>query len=72
MEIKGEADLKNVSKIDKNRILKDLPYKFILSLKDFKYEYPKVAKVNVNVENMLKENTELYGRLESREYAYKQ
>lgn len=55
-EIKGEADLKNVSKIDKNRILKDLPYKFILSLKDFKYEYPKVAKV----------------KCKCRKYAYKQ
>lgn len=63
LEIKGEADLKNVSKIDKNRILKDLPYKFILSLKDFKYEYPKVAKVNVNVENMLISNKGLKGNI---------
>ena len=60
--IDGFVDLVDIAKLDKEDIIRSLPYKLHIKSKELNYEYPKVIKLKASTDVTLT-NEELYGSL---------
>ena len=60
--IDGFVDLVDIAKLDKEDIIRSLPYKLHIKSKELNYEYPKVIKLKASTDITLT-NEELYGNL---------
>ena len=60
--IDGFVDLANISKLDKEDLIRTLPYKLHLKMDSFYYVYPEVIKISGSTE-ITATNEEVYGNL---------
>lgn len=62
LNIDGFVDLTNITKLSKDNMIRELPYKLHFKMDDFNYAYPEVIKLNASTEVTIT-NEELYGNL---------
>lgn len=60
--IDGFVDLANISKLDKEDLIRTLPYKLHFKMNNFNYAYPEVIKLSASTE-LTVTNEEVYGNL---------
>ena len=60
--IDGFVDLSNISKLDKEDLIRTLPYKLHFKMNNFNYAYPEVIKLSASTE-LTVTNEEVYGNL---------
>ena len=60
--IDGFIDLANISKLDKEDLIRTLPYKLHFKMNNFNYAYPEVIKLSASTE-LTATNEEVYGNL---------
>ena len=62
LDIDGFVDLANISKLDKEDLIRTLPYKLHFKMNNFNYFYPEVIKLSASTELTIT-NEEVYGNL---------
>ena len=60
--VDGFVDLANISKLDKEDLIRTLPYKLHFKMNNFNYFYPEVIKLSASTELTIT-NEEVYGNL---------